>query len=101
MLELELNEKNRRNAEIFFNLLYKDELVNDQRLNTLFDVISEDLSEREIYILSKRYGLDGESPNSVKDLSLEFEVSEERIKEVETTAMKKLLHPARKKIILD
>jgi RNA polymerase primary sigma factor len=41
-------------------------------------------------ILKKRYGFNGEVPHTLGELASEFSVSRERIRQIETNALKKL-----------
>jgi RNA polymerase sigma factor (sigma-70 family) len=51
-----------------------------------------DDQEREIIIL--RYGLDGESPRTLSDVGDRFDLTRERIRQIEGKALAKLRHPS-------
>jgi RNA polymerase sigma factor (sigma-70 family) len=53
------------------------------------------LSPRQQELVSKRFGLDGEAPWGLDELARHFQVSRERIRQLEAQAMRKLRHPAR------
>jgi len=57
----------------------------------------EDLNERERTVLVMRYGLDEGSPRTLEEVGSHFEVTRERIRQLETKALAKLRHPARSK----
>ena len=57
----------------------------------------EDLNERERTVLVMRYGLDEGSPRTLEEVGGHFEVTRERIRQLETKALAKLRHPARSK----
>ncbi|MCK5803300.1 MAG: sigma-70 family RNA polymerase sigma factor [Lentisphaeria bacterium] len=54
------------------------------------------LDERQRRILIMHYGLDGRNPMTLKDVSEEFHLSSERIRQIEFAALKKLRHPTRR-----
>ncbi len=57
----------------------------------------EDLNERERTVLVMRYGLDEGAPRTLEEVGSHFEVTRERIRQLETKALAKLRHPARSK----
>ena len=57
----------------------------------------EDLNERERTVLVMRYGLDEGAPRTLEEVGGHFEVTRERIRQLETKALAKLRHPARSK----
>lgn len=48
------------------------------------------LTEREAFVLTRRYGLDGEPPQSLQEVANQCDLSRERIRQVEQEALKKL-----------
>jgi RNA polymerase primary sigma factor len=48
------------------------------------------LGERERRVLDTRYGLNGEEPLTLRDVGREFEVTPERIRQIESNALRKL-----------
>lgn len=58
-------------------------------------VIKEALTEREQAILMMRFGLDdGGAPKTLEDVGKCFDVTRERIRQIEAKALKKLRHPS-------
>ena len=55
------------------------------------------LDEREIRILVLRFGLNGETPRTLEDISKEFDLTRERIRQIETKALRKLKWVGRRK----
>lgn len=51
------------------------------------------LNEREANVLILRYGLDGHDPKTLEEVGLEFNVTRERIRQIESKAIKKLRSP--------
>lgn len=55
------------------------------------------LNERERDVLDKRFGLTDGCPKTLEDVGKAFNVTRERIRQIEAKALKKLRHPNRKK----
>jgi RNA polymerase primary sigma factor len=67
-----------------------DDLVDDMlRLDTLARCL-ETLSDRERRVLELRFGLNGARPHTLDEVGLEFQVSRERIRQIENQVLKKL-----------
>jgi RNA polymerase primary sigma factor len=67
-----------------------DSAVDDMlRLETLAKCL-ETLVYRERRVLELRFGLNGEQPHTLEEVGLVFEVTRERIRQIETTVLKKL-----------
>jgi RNA polymerase primary sigma factor len=56
----------------------------------------EQLDEREREILKLRYGLEDDHPRTLKDVSLKFNITRERVRQIEIKAIEKLKHPSRR-----
>jgi RNA polymerase primary sigma factor len=54
------------------------------------------LDEREREILKLRYGLEDDHPRTLKDVSLKFNITRERVRQIEIKAIEKLKHPSRR-----
>ncbi len=54
------------------------------------------LDERESEILKLRYGLEDSHPRTLKDVSLKFNITRERVRQIEIKAIEKLKHPSRR-----
>jgi RNA polymerase primary sigma factor len=52
------------------------------------------LSEREQRVLALRFGLAGGTPRTLEDVGREFELTRERIRQIEAKALTKLRHPS-------
>lgn len=66
---------------------------------TLFKLFNLILTEQEIDVLNRRFGLSGNEPLSLRQTAAECHVSGERIRQVEAKALRKLRHPSRRKEI--
>ncbi|MBV9455525.1 MAG: RNA polymerase sigma factor RpoD/SigA, partial [Rubrobacter sp.] len=61
------------------------EMVRELETRRLVEFI-EQLPERQRRVLVRRYGLDGDKPATLADLSEELEVSRERVRQVQREA---------------
>ena len=59
------------------------------------------LSDREKRVLIMRFGLDGSRPKTLEEVGREFQVTRERIRQIEAKALRKLKHPSRSKKLKD
>jgi hypothetical protein len=75
------------------NWLIQDDLYIDTLL--LCDKILSYLSDRDQAIIVARFGLENESVASLEELGRRFNVTRERIRQLETKAIRKLQHAAR------
>lgn len=66
----------------------------------LYEVLQE-LTDREARVLELRYGLLDNHPRTLEEVGKEFNVTRERIRQIEAKAIKKLRHPNRAKRLGD
>ena len=59
------------------------------------------LSDREARVLSLRFGLDDGRTRTLEEVGKEFNVTRERIRQIEAKALRKLRHPSRSKRLKD
>ena len=59
------------------------------------------LTAREARVLSLRYGLEDGNPKTLEEVGKEFNVTRERIRQIEAKALRKLRHPSRSKKLRD
>jgi RNA polymerase primary sigma factor len=64
---------------------------------TKIDKILKTLSHREERLIRLRYGLDDGQSRTLEEVGREFNVTRERIRQIEMKAIKKLKHPSRRK----
>ena len=67
-----------------------DFVIKNNMKKKLDDILSS-LPPREETVIRKRFGI-GDSPCSLEEVGQEFDVSRERIRQIEVTAMKRLKH---------
>ena len=70
-------------------------------LKEQLDEVLKTLNEREEMVLRYRYGLDDGSPKTLEEVGKIFNVTRERIRQIEVKALRKLRHPSRRKKLED
>ena len=73
------------------------ELLRDKNLRSEVDGLIEMLDSREKKIISQRFGLDGGKPKTLEDISKNFGVTRERIRQLQNIALAKLRRALSKK----
>ena len=63
------------------------------------DAVLGTLSEREADILRRRFGIGFNHPMTLEDIGKEYGLSRERIRQIESKALRKLRHPSRAGIL--
>ena len=63
--------------------------------------VLDTLTPREEKVLRLRYGLDDGRPRTLEEVGKEFNVTRERIRQIEAKALRKLRHPSRSKKLKD
>ena len=71
-------------------------MLKEQMLGVL-----DTLTPREEKVLRLRYGLDDGRPRTLEEVGKEFNVTRERIRQIEAKALRKLRHPSRSKRLKD
>jgi RNA polymerase primary sigma factor len=61
------------------------------------DKILCSLTHKEEKIIRKRFGIGGDIPHTLEEVGLEFDVTRERIRQIEGKAIRRLKHPSRSK----
>ena len=59
------------------------------------------LTPREEQVLRMRFGLTDDKPHTLEEVGKEFDVTRERIRQIESKALRKLRHPSRSKKLRD
>ncbi len=63
--------------------------------------VLDTLTPRENEVIRKRYGIDDARPKTLEEVGKEFNVTRERIRQIEAKALRKLRHPNRTKRLKD
>ncbi len=74
-----------------------DEYANNQMMKEEINSALSELTEREERVLRLRFGLDDGKTRTLEEVGKEFDVTRERIRQIEVKAIKKLKHPNRSK----
>lgn len=74
-----------------------DQMASYELLREQFTEVLETLSEREKKVLELRFGLKDSTPRTLEDVGRVFGVTRERIRQIESKALRKLRHPSRAK----
>ena len=57
------------------------------------------LTPREEKVLKMRFGIDERSNHTLEEVGQDFEVTRERIRQIEAKALRKLRHPSRARVL--
>ena len=71
----------------------------DSNLQSDIESVLETLDKKEAEIIRFRYGLVGGVPLSLKEIGDRFNLTKERIRQIEKKALKRLQHPMRKQVL--
>ena len=75
--------------------------VESVMLREHIDALLGDLKERERAVIVRRFGLEDGHPRTLEEVGKEFNVTRERIRQIEAKALRKLRNPVRSKRIRD
>ena len=103
-LETPLGEEDDSNLGDFVadnNTVTPEANIESVMLREHIDVLLEDLKEREKEVIILRFGLRDGHPRTLEEVGKEFNVTRERIRQIEAKALRKLRNPVRSKKIKD
>lgn len=75
--------------------------ASQELLKEQLEEVLNTLSDREKKVLIMRFGLDGSRPKTLEEVGREFQVTRERIRQIEAKALRKLKHPSRSRKLKD
>ncbi len=78
-----------------------EQFANNQLLRDEINEVLSGLTEREEKVLRLRFGLDDGRTRTLEEVGREFNVTRERIRQIEAKALRKLKHPTRSKRLRD
>ena len=78
-----------------------NEYASNELLKKELQEILKELTPREAKVLQLRYGLEDNRPHTLEEVGKEFNVTRERIRQIEAKALRKLRHPSRSKKLGD
>ncbi|MDR1288694.1 MAG: RNA polymerase sigma factor RpoD/SigA [Treponema sp.] len=76
-----------------------DEHAIEYALKKDIEMVLKTLNEKEADIIRYRYGLGNTTPLSLKEIGERFNLTKERIRQIEKKAIKRLQHPSRQKLL--
>ncbi|XCP85130.1 sigma-70 family RNA polymerase sigma factor [Roseburia hominis] len=101
----EKHEKTKVNGDLYPRELIceydiEDEISAVMMREQLLEVLGT-LTEREQRVLELRYGLKGGEPKTLEEVGIAFNVTRERVRQIEAKALRKLRHPSRSRKLRD
>ena len=103
-LETPIGEEDDSNLGDFVadnNTVTPEEFVERDMLREHIDLLLNDLKEREKQVIILRFGLNDGHPRTIEEVGKVFDVTRERIRQIEAKALRKLKNPVRSKKIKD
>ena len=103
-LETPIGEEDDSNLGDFVadsNVVSPEGNVESVMLREHIDTLLGDLKERERLVIVLRFGLEDGHPRTLEEVGKEFNVTRERIRQIEAKALRKLRNPVRSKRIRD
>ena len=103
-LETPIGEEDDSNLGDFVadnNVVPPEGNVESVMLREHIDALLGDLKERERQVIVLRFGLEDGHPRTLEEVGKEFNVTRERIRQIEAKALRKLRNPVRSKRIRD
>lgn len=76
-----------------------DATVMNNALKEDIETVLDTLTEKEADIIRFRFGLGNRQPMSLKEVGDQFNLTKERIRQIEKKALKRLQHPARQRVL--
>jgi RNA polymerase primary sigma factor len=76
-----------------------DDSAHYSKLAEKVDSVLNTLTAREKRVIQKRFGFEGGQVQTLSEIGKAFDVTRERIRQIETKALRKLKHPTRLKAL--
>ncbi|WP_343189980.1 RNA polymerase sigma factor RpoD [Buchnera aphidicola] len=81
------------------NLELPLESATSESLKTATNLVLSGLTTREAKVLRMRFGIDMNTDHTLEEVGKQFDVTRERIRQIEAKALRKLRHPSRSEIL--
>jgi RNA polymerase primary sigma factor len=78
---------------------HPEDVAMEKSLREGIDEVLHTLTEKESDIIQHRFGLNGRHPLSLKEIGDKYNLTKERIRQIEKKALKRLQHPSRRKLL--
>ena len=93
----------RRGLTLLASYVYTDEIQYElaQLLRRELLHVLKSLTPREERVITLRFGLEDGRARTLEELGKEFNVTRERVRQIEAKALRKLRHPSRAKLLRD
>jgi RNA polymerase primary sigma factor len=76
-----------------------DAMIVESALRDDIEMVLDTLDKKEAEVIRFRYGLGNKAPLSLKEIGDRFDLTKERIRQIEKKALKRLQHPVRRKVL--
>jgi RNA polymerase primary sigma factor len=76
-----------------------EDIVDDHKREAAFEDMLDTLCPREKLVVERSFGLNNFDPHTYDQLAAHFDVTRERVRQIERKALTKLRHPSRRKIL--
>ena len=83
------------------NYGYEPKFLNCFGRCTLINEVLDTLTEREQKVLRLRFGMDDGRARTLEEVGKEFQVTRERIRQIEAKALRRLRHPSKSRKLKD
>ncbi len=77
------------------NAMDPDEKASRKSLESMLRGVLDTLGERESRVVKMRFGIDEQKEYTLEEIGLHFDVTRERIRQIEAKALRRLRHPSR------
>lgn len=77
-----------------------DEVVARKEMRRVVEEMLDTLTRREAKVLRMRYGIETGSDLTLEEVGVRFDVTRERIRQIEAKALRKLKHPQRRDVLI-
>lgn len=74
-----------------------ERVIINRKLEESIEEVLSTLSEKESKVIKYRFGLEGERPHSLKEIGDKYNLTKERIRQIEKKAISRLRHPTRRR----